>query len=116
MRDLFPQDWKPKLKRRLLGFDALVDSSLFRAARALRESYERFSTFMDGFHVAGWRRWLNELVSEGATMGAAGLVLMLALAMPAFRETLPTPNQGDGNGHAHTEIRIPTLRSSQPLR
>ena len=42
---------------------------------------------MDRFHVAGWRRWLNELVSEGATLGTVGLVLMLALAVPAFRET-----------------------------
>ena len=30
---------------------------------------------------------LTELVSEGATLGTAGAVLMLALAVPAFRET-----------------------------
>ena len=32
-------------------------------------------------------RWLNEIISEGATLGTAGAILMLALAMPAFRET-----------------------------
>ena len=37
---------------------------------------------MDRFHVAGWRRWANELVSEGRTLGTAGLILMLALASP----------------------------------
>ncbi len=42
---------------------------------------------MDRFHIAGWRRWLVELLSEGATLGAAGGVLMLALAMPAFQMT-----------------------------
>src|SRR5690348_17912331 len=42
---------------------------------------------MDRFHVAGWRRLLNELVSEGATIGMFGLIVMLALAIPAFRET-----------------------------
>ena len=42
---------------------------------------------MDRFHVSGWRRWLNELVSEGATLGTVGLVVVLALAVPAFRET-----------------------------
>ena len=42
---------------------------------------------MDRFHVAGWRRWLNEIISEGATLGTAGAMLMLALAVPAFRET-----------------------------
>ena len=87
MRDLFPEDWKPNLKKLMLGLDAWVDFSLFRGASGTREVYERFSTFMDRFHVAGWRRWLNELVSEGATLGTVGLVLMLALAVPAFRET-----------------------------
>src|SRR5215813_1034331 len=42
---------------------------------------------MDRFHVSGWRRGLNELVSEGGTLGTFGLVVMLALAVPAFRET-----------------------------
>ena len=87
MRDLFPADWKPKIKKLLLGFDARVDSGLFRSFTGVREGYERFSTFMDRFHVAGWARWLSELVSEGATLGAAGAILMLALAVPAFRET-----------------------------
>jgi penicillin-binding protein 1A len=87
LRDLFPEDWKPSIKRFLLGLDAWVDFSVFRSASGLRESYERFSTFMDRFHVSGWRRGLNELVSEGATLGTVGLVVMLALAVPAFRET-----------------------------
>ena len=44
--------------------------------------------FMDRFHVGGWRRWVFvEPLSEGATLGAGGLVVMLALALPAFRET-----------------------------
>src|SRR5688572_13354715 len=43
---------------------------------------------MDRFHVAGWKRWvLVEPASEAATMGMAGLVLALALALPAFYET-----------------------------
>ncbi len=71
----------------LLGFDAWVDSTVFRSGSGARELYERFSSFMDHFHVAGWRRWLAEMFSEGATLGAVGAVLMLALAIPAFRET-----------------------------
>ena len=43
---------------------------------------------MDRFHVAGWKRWaLVEPASEAATIGAVGLVLALALALPAFYET-----------------------------
>jgi penicillin-binding protein 1A len=87
LRDLFPEDWKPNLKKLMLGLDAWVDSSIFRGGSGARETYERYSTFMDRFHVAGWRRWLAELASEGATLGTAGLVLMLALAIPAFQET-----------------------------
>jgi penicillin-binding protein 1A len=88
LRDLFSQDFKPKLKRFLLDFDSLLDSAVFHLARWLREYFERFSAFMDRFHVAGWRRWvLVEPLSEGATLGLGGLIVMLALAVPAFRET-----------------------------
>ena len=87
MRDLFPRDWKPNLKRFFLAVDAWVDFSLFRSIAGARETYGRFSTFMDRFHVSGWRRLLTEGLSEGATLGTAGAILMLALAIPAFRET-----------------------------
>ena len=87
MRDLFPEDWRPNLRRLFLGLDSRVDSGLFRSFAGLREHYERFSTFMDRFHVAGWRRVLVELLAEGATLGTVGLILMLALAIPAFRMT-----------------------------
>jgi penicillin-binding protein 1A len=87
MRDLFPEDWKPNLKRLLLGFDAWVDTTVFRSGVGARETYERFSTFMDRFHVAGWRHWLTEFLSESATLGTVGAIVMLALAMPAFQMT-----------------------------
>jgi penicillin-binding protein 1A len=79
--------WKPAVRKVMLAFDAWVDSSLFSSGRGVRELYERFATFMDRFHAAGWRRWLNELVSEGANLGTVGVMLMLALAMPAFQLT-----------------------------
>ena len=87
MRDLFPEDWRPNLKRLMLGFDAWVDSSLFRGGSGAREIFERFSTFMDRFHASGWRRVLVEFLSEAATLGTVGLLLMLALATPAFQMT-----------------------------
>ena len=88
MRDLFGQQLKGKLRRFLLDFDSRLDSTVFLAARWLREYFERFSAFMDRFHVAGWRRWaVVEPLSEAATLGLGGLIVMLALAIPAFRET-----------------------------
>ncbi|HKY07521.1 MAG TPA: transglycosylase domain-containing protein, partial [Candidatus Binatia bacterium] len=79
---------KRRFQRFLLDLDARIDSGLFHAGRWARELYERYSAWMDGWHVAGWKRWiLIEPVSEAATWGTAGLVVMLALAIPAFRDT-----------------------------
>jgi penicillin-binding protein 1A len=80
--------WRQRLRTYLLDFDARLDSGLFRGGRMAREGFERFRDFMDRFHVAGWRRWvLVEPLSELATVGTGGLLLALALAVPAFRET-----------------------------
>ncbi len=91
MTDLFPDrspGWKVKLKRLLLDFDARLDFSVFQSGKWARDLYERFTTFMDRFHIAGWRRWLIvEPLSEAATLGTGGLMLMLMLAIPSFRET-----------------------------
>jgi penicillin-binding protein 1A len=80
--------WLPKLRRILLDIDARIDFAIFLAGKWARELYERFTAAMDGWHVAGWRRWiLVEPLSEMATLGTGGLFLMLALAIPAFRQT-----------------------------
>src|SRR6187401_2927612 len=43
---------------------------------------------MDRFYVGRWKRWVFiEPLSEAATIGLGGLIVMLALAVPAFRET-----------------------------
>ena len=87
MPDLLPNDWRPRLRRFLLDLDSRLDSTVFHSGAWLREYYERFSTFMDRFHVSGWRRLSVEFFSEAATLGTGGLMLMLALAIPAFHET-----------------------------
>ena len=91
MTDLLPDpgdDWQVKLKRLLLDVDARIDSAVYQSGKWARELYERFTAFMDNCHVAGWRRWLFiEPLSEMATLGTGGIILMLALALPSFRET-----------------------------
>ena len=87
MREPQRHDWKGKFGRFLLDLDARLDSAVFQLGAFSREYYERFSTFMDRFHVSGWRRLGVEGLSEAATLGTGGLVVMLALAVPAFRET-----------------------------
>ncbi|HVX75865.1 MAG TPA: PBP1A family penicillin-binding protein [Bradyrhizobium sp.] len=72
----------------MLDLDARIDSGLFSSGKGLRELYERYSAFMDRFYVGRWKRWVFiEPLSEAATIGLAGLILLLALAVPAFRQT-----------------------------
>ncbi|MDE1973659.1 MAG: penicillin-binding protein, partial [Hyphomicrobiales bacterium] len=88
---MFPEpreSWQVRLRRQLLDLDARIDFAVFLSGKWAREIYERFTAVMDRFHVAGWRRWLIvEPLSEAATWGTVGLLLLLALAVPAFHET-----------------------------
>src|SRR5258708_7921646 len=80
--------WRQRFRTYLLDLDSRLDFGLFHSGLMAREVFERFRDFMDRFHVAGWRRWLVvEPLSELATVGTGGLLLALALAVPAFRET-----------------------------
>ena len=76
-----------RLKRLLLGVDALIDSSLFDVARRARDFYEDFSLFMERFHVSGISRVGVELACETLTLGVVGLIGMMALASSAFQMT-----------------------------
>jgi penicillin-binding protein 1A len=91
LTDIFPgpgEDWRRKLKRLLLDLDARIDSAVFRSGKWTRELYERFTAVMDRLHVSGWRRWIVvEPLSEAASLGTGGLLLMLAFAIPAFHQT-----------------------------
>jgi penicillin-binding protein 1A len=88
VRKIIPDQWKRRINNFRLDLDARFDSALFSSLRGTRELYERYSTFMDRFYVGRWKRWVFiEPLSEAATIGLGGLVLMLALAVPAFRET-----------------------------
>src|SRR5579871_2087056 len=80
------RSWK-RIERMLLAFDAWVDSSLYESGQRSRDAYQDFAAFMDRWHVSGWKRWTVELLCEGLTLGVAGGIFALALAMPAFQET-----------------------------
>ncbi|MFP9136810.1 transglycosylase domain-containing protein [Devosia sp. XGJD_8] len=71
----------------MLAADAWLDSSLYEFWQALGQAYTRFQDFMSIFHVAGFRRAVVEVVSDGFSFLAIGCVLMTALALPAFDTT-----------------------------
>lgn len=80
---------KPQTPRatRLLAIDAWIDSTLYDTAVEAAQVWESVTIFSRRFRLYGWRRAIVEFASEGVTLGAAGVILMLALALPAFNET-----------------------------
>jgi penicillin-binding protein 1A len=86
------RDWifKPNGKSKrfnLLVFDSWIDSSLFGSWEGFRDWWSAYSSFFARFKIQGFRRWLNEFLSESATIGTGALLVMLAFAIPAFEET-----------------------------
>ena len=78
---------RQRIRRALLALDAFVDSSLHTSLERARENYASFAAFMDGLHITGWRRVLNELACETLTVGLGFGIVALTLAGLAFPET-----------------------------
>jgi penicillin-binding protein 1A len=76
-----------KRTSRFIGFDAWLDSFLYEARFGLANLWETITIFSRRFHATGWKRWIVELSGEALTLGVAGFILMLGLALPAFKET-----------------------------
>ncbi len=90
MRDPFQTDRKRRIRLRPIEIDAWIDSSVFRAGRAIGGFFVNVSVFMRRFRATGAWRVLFEVLGDGLTLGAGGAVLLLTLALPAFQDT-----QGD---------------------
>jgi penicillin-binding protein 1A len=69
-----------------LGIDAWVDSTAAAIWDRSRDLYNGLSSYFARFRLTGWRKLLNEGVSECLTMGAGGLVVLYVLALPALNE------------------------------
>lgn len=78
---------RAELKRRLLAFDSWLDDAVWSLAPGAARAWDSVCAAFDRFRVRGWRRWAAEILGEGLTLGSAGAVLMLALAVPAFQTT-----------------------------
>src|SRR5262249_34989485 len=66
--------------------DARLDSGLAGAWEHIKDRYDAFSSFMSRFRLTGWKRGLNELISEALTLGVGGLAVLYVLAIPALTE------------------------------
>ena len=76
-----------RLKRAALAFDAWLNDALWSGGRRMSEAYEGFSERMAKLRVRGTKRAVLDLTSEAATLGTGGAIVLLTLALPAFRET-----------------------------
>jgi len=76
-----------RLKHAALWLDAWLNSFLFQSGRGLSAAYDSYSERMKCLRFRGPLRVLLDLTSEATTLGALGGIVMLALALPAFRET-----------------------------
>jgi penicillin-binding protein 1A len=76
-----------RIKRAALGFDAWLNSFLFQGGRGLAQAWESYSEKLKCLRFRGAPRVVLDLTSEATTLGLVGGVAMLALALPAFRET-----------------------------
>ena len=76
-------------RRRLidwLGVDAWIDSTLAAAWQAWQDRWNAVTSFFARFRLSGWKRLLNEAISEAITVGVGGFALLYLLALPAFTE------------------------------
>ena len=69
-----------------LGIDSKIDSTMSAALVRVQETWSAWSSTFARFRLSGWRRLANELASEAFTIGAGGLLVLYALALPALLE------------------------------
>ena len=69
-----------------LGIDSKINSVLVETWSRLKDAWNAGSSFFAQFQLTGWRRLLNEILSEGVSMLTGGLVVLYALALPALME------------------------------
>jgi len=88
---------QPRRERHLLlRIDSWIDSTVWNLGFRLGEIWEEITIFFRRFRVRGWKKAVFELAGEAMTLGTAGAVVLLALAMPAFEETKEDwRNRGD---------------------
>ena len=71
----------------MLAFDAFIDSSMFKARQRTFSVLRAMDAASDRLHLSGGPRLAVELACEALTIGLAGLLVVLTLAIPAFQET-----------------------------
>jgi len=75
------------IARALLAFDSMVDSAMYEAQRRSVRAYQAIAAFSDRLRLTGFSKLAVDLACEALDIGLVVLIVALALALPAFRET-----------------------------
>ena len=67
-----------------LGIDSKINSALADGWSSLKDGWNAGTSFFARFHLSGWRRLLNEGLSEALSLATGGFVVLYALALPAL--------------------------------
>jgi penicillin-binding protein 1A len=76
-----------RIQRLALGFDAWLNASLYDSSARFREAWENYRNKIDKLSLRGTPRAMADLAGEATNIGLAVLIILLVLAIPAFRET-----------------------------
>ncbi len=95
------RDWifKPNRRNRYinwLALDSWIDSTLYGLYARFKDGWANYNNFFANFRVTGFRRLAVEFLSEGATIGTAGLAIVLIFEIPAI-ELTKNPNWRTGS-------------------
>ena len=69
-----------------LGLDAWIDSTLAETWQASQDRWNALISFFARFRLSGWKKLVNEAISEAITLGVGGFTLLYVLALPALTE------------------------------
>ncbi len=81
-----PGFWK-SVRRALLGVDASIDSAMYNGQRRALAAWQAIAEASQRLRLFGVGKVALDLVCEGLNLGFVGLVVVIAFALPAFRET-----------------------------
>ena len=85
MRDPFQSSKRRRRGPRLIEVDAWIDTSVFRAGRAIAAGFEAVSIFMRRFKVTGFKRAVVEVAGDAMTLvGPFGSFYLRAIQRPVL--------------------------------
>jgi penicillin-binding protein 1A len=87
VQDPFFRKEKRRKKTSMLAADAWLDSALYEFFQSMGRGFTRIEDFFSRFRVSGIKRLFVEIISDGLSFLAIGMVLVTGLALPAFDAT-----------------------------